>query len=130
MRYSSARAAPRHDASAHEVRLLWIGLAFSVLAVGPLIAGNVGGEWTAFCSGAAGAATIQYAWSESRSSRPLTLGHQLVLWWYWVFALPLFALATRKQRPTMLTILLIAPIAIVFAGTIVAGILEIWPFLG
>ncbi len=123
---SCSSASTRHrETSRHELCLIWIAVVFSVIAIVPVLAGKIAGEWAGFWAGAAGVASVRFAWSESRSSgRPLTLGHQLVFWWFWALVLPVFAIATRGRRQASTSVLLVMPFFILTLGFIIVFIVD------
>ena len=116
---SDHRTLPRGSAG-HQIRMIWIGLSFTVVAFLPMFARDLPADWSEFCGGAAGAAFVVFAHSESLSwRRPLTLGHQLVFWWLWPLVLPFFALLTRHRRSRWLTILLGIPTLLILVPVVV-----------
>lgn len=110
---SGARRRPRR-LTGHEGRLLAIALGLVAMAGASFLLGLAGDAFPSFASGAAGVAMVLFLRFEARAARrPLTLGHQLVIWWFWPLVVPLFVIATRRRRSRRLT----ATIAGLLMGT-------------
>ncbi|MCD4750994.1 MAG: hypothetical protein K8R59_16605 [Thermoanaerobaculales bacterium] len=118
MQLSSAQIEPICATSRHERKLVWYGVIFYCFAASWFLVESGGDEFARFAAGAAGVAFVQFAQSEAAAwRRPLTLGHQLVFWWYWPLVLPVFAIITRRRRSSGLTLLLMVP---VITGLVIA----------
>jgi hypothetical protein len=110
MQLSSAKLNPIRHTSSHETKLIWFGIVLCGFVLSSYLIEGVGRELAGFTTGVAGAAFVQFAQSEAATwRRPMTLGHQLVFWWFWVLVLPVFAILTRHRRSPGLTVLLVVP---------------------
>ena len=115
MELSSARLTPIPSTTMHERRILLAGVILFILgaALGFLEIPNP--ELSRFALGAAGVAMVYFAQSEAASwRRPLTLGHQLTIWWFWPFVVPVFFLVTRNRRSVAMTLAVIVPLVVFF----------------
>ena len=129
MQLSSSRLTPTRSTSKHELRILLAGVGLSLL-------GAVSGflefpepELPSLAFGAAGIAFIYFAQSEALAwRRPLTLGHQLTMWWFWPFVVPVYFVVTRNRRSTAITLAVVIPLAgffLVLLGLFVRDIMRI-----
>jgi hypothetical protein len=115
MELSSARLTPIRSTSRHERWILRAGVVLFVLGAALGILEIPNPELSRFAFGAAGVAMVYFAQSEAVAwRRPLTLGHQLTMWWFWPFAIPVFFLVTRNRRSMAMTIAVIIPLAVFF----------------
>lgn len=115
MKLSSARLTPIRSTSKHEWRILVAGVALFVLGVIGGISRTGYPELSKLVVEAAGVAFVYVAQSEAKVwRRPLTLGHQLTMWWFWPFVVPVFFVATRDRRSTSMTLAVI----ITFVGVL------------
>jgi multisubunit Na+/H+ antiporter MnhB subunit len=111
MRMSSARLTPIRSTSDHERRILLVGLILFVLGATSANLENPDLDLARVAFGAAGAAWLYVAQSEaSARKRPLTLGHLLMMWWYWHLVTPVYFLVTRERRSIGMTLLVVVPI--------------------
>jgi hypothetical protein len=112
MELSSARLTPVRSTSKHERRILLAGVTLFILGAALSFLEISNPELPRFAFGAAGVALVYFAQSEAVVwRRPLTLGHQLSMWWFWAFAVPVFFAATRHRRRMVLTLAVIIPFA-------------------
>jgi hypothetical protein len=129
MELSSTRLTLIRSTSKHEPRILVAGASLFVLetVLGVLEIPNPG--LSRFAFGASGVAAVYFAQSEALARRrPLTLGHQLTVWWFWPFVVPVFLVATRNRRPMPTTLALVIPIAgffLLLIGLFVSEIMRI-----
>ncbi|RLE21766.1 MAG: hypothetical protein DRJ65_15350 [Acidobacteria bacterium] len=97
-----------------------IGLSFILLSVFFFVVDSETTELQRVASGAAGAALLVFAQTESVAwKKPLTLGHQLVMWWYWPLVLPVFLVITRNRRSTKITVAITGVIGAIYLATAV-----------
>lgn len=112
MELSSARLAPIRSTSNHERRILIAGVALFVLGAALALLEVSEADVPRFSFGAAGVAWLYVAQSEASAwRRPLTLGHQLTMWWFWPVVVPVYFVATRKRRSIGMTIAVVVPFA-------------------
>jgi len=129
MQLSSARFTPVRSTSRHERRILIAGVALFLLGAvsEPLKIPNP--ELPRIAFGAAGIAFVYFTQSEALAwRRPLTLGHQLTMWWFWPFVVPVFFVATRNRRSMAMTLAVVIPLAgffLVLLGLFVRDIMRI-----
>jgi len=111
MKLSSAQRTPIRSTSKHERRLVAVGVSLFILGIVGGILGPGGPEFPSIATGAAGLALVRFIQIEAVSwRRPLTLGHQLAMWWFWPFAVPVFLFITRNRRSATLTLAVIIPV--------------------
>jgi hypothetical protein len=68
-------------------------------------------DLTRLSFGAAGVAWLYVAQSEASAwRRPLTLGHQLMMWWFWPLVVPVYFIVTRERRPMGVTLVVVIPL--------------------
>jgi hypothetical protein len=110
MELSSARVTPVRSTSKHERRILIAGVALFGLGAALAFLEMSDAELPRFSFGAAGVAWLYVAQSEASAlRRPLTLGHQLTMWWFWPVVVPVYFIATRNRRSIGMTIAVIVP---------------------
>jgi multisubunit Na+/H+ antiporter MnhB subunit len=119
MTMSSARLTPIRSTSKHNRRILLSGLALFILGASSAYFGTPDVDLTKLSFGAAGVAWLYVAQSEASAwRRPLTLGHQLMMWWFWPLVTPVYFLVTKKRRPILMTLIVVVPLI----GLYVVGI--------
>ena len=115
MKLSSARLPPIRSTSRHERRILLAGVILFILGGALGFLGIPNPELPRLAFGAAGVAMVYFAQSEAVAwRRPLTLGHQLTMWWFWPFVVPVFFLVTRNRRSLAITLVVIVPLIVFF----------------
>ena len=115
MELSSARLTPTRSTSNGERRILPAGVILFVLGATLGFLGTQDPELPRFAFGAAGVGLVYFAQSEAVAwRRPLTLGHQLTMWWFWPFVVPVFFLVTRNRRPFAITLAVVVPLVVFF----------------
>jgi len=120
MKTSTSKLIIQRETSTHEVRMVAIGLSFILLSVFFFVVDSETTELQRVASGAAGAALLVFAQTESVAwKKPLTLGHQLVMWWYWPLVLPVFLVITRNRRSTKITVAITGVIGAIYLATAV-----------
>jgi len=111
MQLSSAQRTPIRSTSNHERRMVAVGVTLFILGMVAGIFRLGGPELPSFTIGAAGLALVRFVQLEASSwRRPLTLGHQLAMWWFWPFAVPAFLLITRNRRSAAITLAVVVPV--------------------
>lgn len=111
MELSSAQLTPTRSTSRHERRILFAGVALFVLGGTLGISRMTDPELPRVAFGAAGIAFVYFAQSEAVAwRRPLTLGHQLTMWWLWPVVVPVFFVATRNRRTLPMTLVVVIPL--------------------
>jgi hypothetical protein len=81
--------------------------------------------------GAAGLALVECVRSEAAAwRRPLTLGHQLAMWWFWPLAVPGFLIVTRARRSAVLTLAVVVPVLGFLLAVIAWFVIDLLHLLG
>ena len=87
------------------------GMALCLFGVAAAVFEMGGTALPRFATGAAGVAFVLFARSEALAwHKPLTLGHQLAMWWFWPVVFPVFLIATRRRRSFSMTFAVLAPL--------------------
>jgi len=115
MQSSSAHRQPTHPTSKHEWTMAVAGVILCLLGVAAAVFEMGGTALPRFATGAAGVAFVLFARSEALAwHKPLSLGHQLAMWWFWPVVFPVFLIATRGRRSFSMTFAVIAPLVGLF----------------